>query len=121
MFKVPEKYRIKTGPMGTLENHGNVGAFRFEKQNAIYFCIASDCEGWEHVSLSISVKSKRYLMPTWDDMCLIKSMFWDDEDAVMQFHPPKSEYVNNHNYVLHLWRECNKNQVMPPSILVGIK
>lgn len=56
--------------------------------------------GWEHVSVS-PFKGK---LPTWDDMCEIKDMFWGDEEEVIQIHPKKSEYVNVQDNCLHLWR-----------------
>lgn len=56
--------------------------------------------GWEHVSVS-PYGGK---MPTWDDMCTIKDIFWNDEEAVIQIHPKKSEYVNIVDNCLHLWR-----------------
>lgn len=56
--------------------------------------------GWEHVSVS-PYGGK---MPTWDDMCEIKDIFWDDEEEVIQIHPKKSEYVNIMENCLHLWR-----------------
>lgn len=57
--------------------------------------------GWEHVSVS-PCNRKRATPPTWAEMCEIKHMFFEDEEAVVQYHPPKSEYVNNHPYCLHL-------------------
>lgn len=56
--------------------------------------------GWEHVSVS-PYNGKT---PSWDDMCEIKDMFWNDEEAVIQIHPKKSEYVNLLDNCLHLWR-----------------
>ena len=41
--------------------------------------------GWEHVS--VSYKNR---VPTWDEMCKVKDMFWNDEECVVQYHPPKS-------------------------------
>ena len=80
--------------------------------------IATTGAGWDHVS--VSPKKKNYT-PTWDDMCRIKEIFWEDDEAVIQIHPPKSEYVNNLSNCLHLWR-CNyKDMVLPPSVLVGIR
>ena len=73
--------------------------------------------GWEHVS----VCPKNGTMPRWDDMCLIKDLFWDEEDCVIQYHPPKSEYVNNVPNCLHLWRPIGLTIPMPPSIFTGIK
>jgi hypothetical protein len=57
--------------------------------------------------------------PTWEEMCQINDMFWDKTDCVVQFHPPESEYVNNHPYCLHLWKPIGIALPMPDSILVG--
>jgi hypothetical protein len=54
-------------------------------------------------------------------MCQVKAMFWDEDDCVIQYHPPRSEYVNNHQNCLHLWRPIGVSLPMPPSIMVGIK
>lgn len=78
-----------------------------------FFCIASEGMGWEHVSVS----AKR--APTWEEMCFFKSLFWDDDDIVVQFHPKKSEYVNDCKTALHLWRERDKEFPHPPKYLVG--
>jgi hypothetical protein len=53
-------------------------------------------------------------------MCFVKSLFWDDEETVIQFHPAVSAYVNNHSHCLHLWKPPF-DMPLPPSILVGIK
>lgn len=52
----------------------------------------------------VSVKGPKET-PRWETMCVIKDLFWDDEDEVIQYHPKKSEYVNMHPRVLHMWRE----------------
>lgn len=80
--------------------------------------IASTGAGWEHVSVSPLKKS---YIPSWDDMCLIKDIFWKEDEAVIQIHPSKEEYVNNLPNCLHLWRCTYKEMVLPPSILVGVK
>jgi hypothetical protein len=78
--------------------------------------IASNGGGWEHVSVSTERRC-----PTWDEMCFVKSLFWDEEDAVVQFHPPKRAYINYHPFTLHLWRKVGAEFEMPPSIMVGPK
>lgn len=79
--------------------------------------IASDGMGWEHVSVS----TKSQTLPSWNTMCEVKNLFWDDEDCVVQYHPPKSEYVDNYP-ALHLWRPVEFETLpRPPSILVGIR
>jgi len=117
-FKVPEKFRVKTGPMASCNAYGNNGAFDVKNHRfpRIFNVVASDGENWEHVSVSLPDRC-----PTWSEMHFIKCMFWGEMDRVMQLHPPKSEYVNNHPYCLHLWRPINKEIPAPPSILVGIK
>ncbi len=118
-FHVPEQFRIKTGALGTRSTDGNNGAFFIKSiklRGVILRVLASDGEGWEHVSVSLPQRC-----PTWDEMAFIKSLFWDAEDLVVQFHPPASEYVNCHPYCLHLWRKVGTNDFceMPGSLLVG--
>jgi hypothetical protein len=48
-------------------------------------------------------------------------MFWCEEDCVVQYHPPKSQYVNNHPFCLHLWRPIDHQLPAPDSLLVGVK
>lgn len=80
--------------------------------------ICSIGAGWEHVSVS---PYKHRITPSWDDMCKIKDMFFEDDEAVIQIHPPKADYINNMPNCLHLWRCTYKEMVLPPSVLVGIR
>jgi hypothetical protein len=124
MFRVPEKYRVMTGNLATnKEMDGNNGYFiipRPGKPPYAIVVIASDGMGWEHVSAHIDASWIGRTL-TWDEMCLVKRLFWQDEDVVMQLHPKKSEYVNNHPNTLHLWRPTDREIPTPPSIMVGIK
>lgn len=36
-----------------------------------------------------------------------KDMFFKEDEIVVQYHPAKSEYVNNMPNCLHLWRPTN--------------
>lgn len=56
---------------------------------------------WEHISVSIW-GTNRCL--TWKEMCFIKDFFWKPEEIVIQYHPPKSDYVNIAENCLHLWK-----------------
>lgn len=116
-FHVPEKWRRRTGPMASMEKDGNNGQFivRGLKLKRVLFVQASDGEGWEHVSISRPTTT-----PTWNEMCIIKNIFWDPEDLVIQFHPPEEDYVNDHPNVLHLWRKAGTNDFCerPPIICV---
>jgi hypothetical protein len=130
-FRVPERYRV-VGGAGFYNTHqlvdGNNGLFlvpsTFIKGHRLRI-IASDADGaaergmprWEHVSISVHNVER---MPHWDEMCQVKAMFWEEEDCVVQFHPPRSEYVNQHPRVLHLWRPLDYQLVTPPTIYVGV-
>lgn len=117
-FHVPNQFRFKkTGHlMASTDSFGNNGAFIVPCGTFELTCIASDGVGWEHVSVSLKNRT-----PNWKQMCFIKDLFWDETDWVVQFHPAKSEYVNNHENCLHLWRPTNQRFPTPHSLLVGIK
>lgn len=63
---------------------------------------------------------------------------WNEEDRLqlatllikagytvkIEYHPAKSEYVNNVQYCLHIWKPVEKfagKLPIPPSLFVGIK
>ena len=125
MFKVPENCRVTmgAGPYNSTKQDGNNGVFatmfsRPPFKSVGIQMIASDGEGWEHVSVKLTTANRT---PNWEEMCFVKSLFWGPEDVVMQLHPAESEYVNNHPNVLHLWRPITGTIPVPDSILVGIK
>ena len=124
MFKVPEQYRITNHPNPLLKtdaSFGNNGIFQIPIDNGITaFVVASDRHGWEHVSVSIKENDEAET-PTWEEMCKIKNMFWGENDVVVQYHPAKKDYVNNHEHCLHLWRSTEAPIPLPPSIMVGLK
>jgi len=80
--------------------------------------IASWGGGWDHVSVSPLKPNK---VPTWNQMCIIKDIFFNDTEAVIQIHPPKDQYVNNRKNCLHLWRANDKDMILPPSFMVGLR
>jgi hypothetical protein len=100
-------------PYGAFQVRGPCGA--------TLYMIASDGEvpdqslaGWEHVSVR---RNKQ--VPNWQEMCFVKNLFWAPEECVVQFHPPATQYVNSHPFVLHLWRPSRGQMPMPPAVLVG--
>lgn len=123
------KFRQTSGMNASTRFDGQNGSFRIPLgPKKMAYIIVSNELGWEHVSAHVSYlitrgkkpKSKQRT-PTWSEMCQIKEFFWEDEETVIQFHPAKSEYVNNHPHCLHLWRSTEHDQATPPSELVGIK
>lgn len=74
--------------------------------------------GWEHASISYLHKKK---LPDWNIMCRLKDLFWTEDEACVQYHPAKEDYVNMHEYTLHIWKPYLENLPTPPSIMVGFK
>lgn len=106
-----DEYRIPL--MGDLGDEYN-GMFRIKIKGEKYAIVASNGDGWEHVS--ISHKNK---IPSWKIMSTIKDMFFEDDEVVMQLHPKKEDYINMHPNCLHLWKPIGKEIPTPPTWMVG--
>jgi len=92
----------------SLENHRVYG---LDAHNAHFIrkgmtVRTSDGGGWDHVSVSFKTRC-----PTWDEMCMVKRWCFEEEEAVMQIHPPKSDYRNEHPFCLHLWRPQTTEEI----------
>ena len=68
---------------------------------------------WEHISVSTSSRCL-----TWDEMCEIKNLFFNEDEVVIQIHPAKKDYVNFYEFCLHLWKPKKKEIPLPPAYLV---
>jgi hypothetical protein len=119
--KLAENGRIVKGPMASQPNSGPNGAYLIEikevgkqrVQLVTLQVIASDGKGWDHVSVVAISQYQR--CPSWEEMCLVKRMFFRDDELVLQFHPPKHRYVNCHPHCLHLWRPQKQAEIeLPP-------
>lgn len=118
-MKFPEKFRFKNAKMGYASNENDpfgifvIPSLRNENERSLNVVAVDGTEtGWEHVSVSLSHYPLK--CPSWEEMCIVKKLFWNDDECIVQFHPQKSEYINNHPGVLHLWK-CVKTQFpMPP-------
>lgn len=71
--------------------------------------------GWDHVSVSLPSRC-----PRWEEMDLVKRLFFHPHEVAMQLHPPESDHISNHPYCLHIWRPIAGEIPLPPSILVGV-
>lgn len=93
------------------------GIFKVYVEGRSFHVIASTGGGWDHVSVS-PCNVKRNKCPTWEEMSAIKDMFFEPEECVVQYHPAKAEYVNNHPLCLHLWRPQETELPAPPKLFV---
>lgn len=123
-----DKYRFNQADQPHSSSPGSTyGAFQvpYQGKTVVLRIIATDGldgtvdTGWEHVSVQtydqLFGKSK---IPTWAEMCFVKSLFWEPHECVVQFHPEEKDYVNVHQFVLHLWRYKMGSFPMPPKELV---
>lgn len=112
-----EPYRFADAPGGYRSRYGeDFGLFEIPhpKTGVVLRVMASCGEGWEHVSVSLPGRC-----PNWPEMHYIKTLFWSDEEAVMQLHPPQSDYRSLHPFCLHLWRPMSTEIPLPPGIMVA--
>ena len=108
--------RIKN-PFDAWQGDAQNGYFRIRgPMNRFLIIIASNGMDWDHVSAHVE---NSYDPPVWAEMAFVKDLFFGEEEAVMQLHPPKSEYVNCHPGTLHLWRPQKEAIPLPSRILVG--
>lgn len=111
-----DQFRLRDENLDKYGTEGVAGVFQI---NALRMVSSppteSIAQGWEHVSVSCEDRC-----PTWDEMCAVKNIFWEDHECVVQFHPPKSDYINCHPFVLHLWRPTRRRDQfrLPPKVLV---
>lgn len=90
------------------------GAFRVYIGGRSFDVIASVDEGggeaWEHVSVCRPHSDK---LPTWEEMCAIKDMFFEPEEECVQFHPQEKQLCEHRQKLLaHLaacgWRTLHE-------------
>jgi len=115
-----ERSRVTEGEWQT--EYGELrGLFMVKRRGVVLAVISSgippaeypEPEQWEHVSVSTKTRC-----PTWEEMCWVKDQLWFPGETVLQFHPRESEYVNTHEFCLHMWRHRSRQVELPPLIMV---
>lgn len=115
----------ETGLRIKKENKNGFGGIYYSKiiynngkpklENPLNFLFSWAC-GFEHLSVSTPTRC-----PTWEEMCIMKDLFWKDDEVCMQLHPAKEDYIDNMKYCLHIWKPINQEIPKPPSIMVGLR
>jgi|SRR5215469_5427662 len=113
------RWRVRTGKMGSTDALGWNGAFIVPIDGQLWQVILGDGTGlgtgWRHLS---ATNAQRREVPPWAVMCRLKELFFADDAWVVQFHPPKDDYVNDHPFVLHLWEPLEEKLPTPNIVLV---
>ena len=117
MYRNSKAERRTMKILGLKTNPTTVGFYDIPLRSGITAQVIADngqsSAEWEHVSASTKTRCL-----TWEEMCEIKDIFFNEDEAVIQIHPPKIDYVNTHEYCLHLWRPKTKEIPLPPKNLV---
>lgn len=66
-----------------------------------------DGSRWDHLSVS-----RVGLLPSWDDLVMVKEVFIGCEREAMQLFPKRSEYINLCEFCLHIWARENQSRVV---------
>lgn len=91
------------------------GQKAFVKFNGLLVVVSEaeiDGYNWRHVSCSHKNK-----LPKWKELREVKDIFIGKNKRAIQVLPPEKEYVNIHNYCLHLW--CNLDRDILPDFTMG--
>ena len=79
----------------------------------VFFFVCSNGGGWDHVSVS-----HRNRCPSWNEMCIVKDIFFRKDECCIQFHPSEDDYVNIHSNCLHIWKPQGAEIPTPPKMFV---
>jgi len=96
--------------------HDEGGCFLIERPEGNLLIIASSGMEWDHVSVSLEDRC-----PTWEEMELVKRMFFYPDEVCYQLHVAEEEHISCMPNCLHIWRPQNEKIPIPPPILVGPK
>lgn len=109
------RWRVRQGKYASEDTAGWNGQFLVPIDGEIYLVMISDGMGWKHLSIS---NAQKKALPSWTAMTRAKNLFFADEDWCVQFFPAKEDYVNDHNFCLHIWMPLDEPMPHPSIVLV---
>lgn len=75
---------------------------------AILGCDEHGADGKHFEHLSFHIIGREGIIPTWEQMCEMKNLVFQDEEECYQVFPKKSQYfhgIGNMKNVMHIWRD----------------
>jgi hypothetical protein len=120
-MRFPEKFRAQNPLIPFVANDPEGGYFKIphpDLADTWFLVVANNGEYWQHVAVALGGIPR---CPTWEEMCWIKDQFFLEETPVMQLHPPRSQWISNHPYALHLWKPVDAIIPLPPPVMVGYR
>ena len=104
-MKKTEEIKGISGVKILQESENSLCGWIYQRQGKRLFFAISWNDEWEHVSLSHGNK-----IPSWEEICLAKNIFWNDGECVVQY---LNECADN---TMHLWRYTSEKIPVPPEI-----
>lgn len=106
-----EIQKIKGLQLGALDDRGGYGELNrkdIPSCSVIFTRGQQGRPGWmpgkyDHVSIA-PYNGKN---PSWDEMCTLKDLFFNEDEECVQIHPKASEYVNIKKNCLHIWHRVD--------------
>lgn len=106
-----EIMQIKGIRLQLLEDQGGIGWLEIEgklPESSVMFTRGkTDRPGSTHEYNHVSIAPLDGHTPTWDEMCVVKDLFFREDEEVVQIHPVKENYVNLKKNCLHLWQRTD--------------
>ena len=100
-IKLPHRWaEIDTSTWTGTPDREYARAYRFRQ--SILVLMSSSCnygKRWLHISVS----RLDNVIPTWEEMSMVKCIFVGDNRQAIQVMPPAEKHINIHPGVLHLW------------------
>jgi len=100
---------LKDGPMEEEDIDENLRTGKFRNSMFVHdgFTVMFTVENhgtsaYQHLSVS---RKERY--PSWDEIVLFRSLFFEDDDEIVQVIPKESDYVNVHDNCFHMWLDIS--------------
>ena len=116
--------RVLRGEWASAPEDGVMGAFLVMGPKGSRPAIISMASIEFEVRLeAVNVSVANSPTPNWGrDKASVKDLFWGEDECVVQYHPPRSEYVHTTVLLRRLWKPLNAVILqLPPAILIGPK
>lgn len=93
-----------------IDAWGDGWRYRTRDGLAVIVSTAQYEDGREWMHISVSRKDR---LPSWDDLKHVKEVIVGNDRYAYQVFPPASQYVNIHQFCLHMWAPLTGSLPVP--------
>ena len=109
------RWRVRTGKLASDDSYGFNGCFLVPLEGELWHVILGDGMGFRHLSVT---NAQKKILPSWTVLTRLRDAFFDDSSWVVQYLPPKDQYVDDHPFCLHLWESIDEPMPHPLIVMV---